>query len=401
VISGQEYLYKISAVTTSWDESAKTSSVSATAGSIVVTMPDYRGEPDTDIWLQINCSYATGITGNGMDIKVTYPKTILSPIEIQKTVLTSEFTFIDNISIADGQINISGVSEVGATITGKGHLLNIKFHVNALADLGTTGTHVFVQVKMYNAALQPLVIDYSDTAIFTVANDYVPGDGTGDGVIDSADALMALQASLGQITLTALQFNALDLNGDSQIDMADVTLILRLAVVLPINPSGSSGGKSAVQQTGVKYESLYKISLPDVQAYPMDVIDVPLDLSNTLGVASFDLKINYDQTILNLLEVSKSSITQGFVFANNSIPGTVQIGLASATALSSGSGNVAMLKFSVIGSAGRVTPLYLAYYSLGGQYGDDLSWSATVAKQDGSLEVESMLASNKSWTLYE
>ena len=398
---GQEYFYKITAVNTSWSESAKTSAVSATAGSIVVTMPDYRGAPGTDIWLQINCAYATGITGNGMDIKVTYPKTILAPIEIQKTVLTSEFTFMDNISIADGQINISGVSVIGATITGEGHLLDIKFHVNALADLETTGIHTFVQVKMYNASLQPLVVDYSDMAIFTVANDYMPGDGTGDGVIDSADALMALQASLGQITLTTLQFNALDLNGDGQINSADVTLVLRLAVGFPINPAGSSGGNYNGRKTGDKYESLYKISLPNVQAFPMAVIDVPVDLSNTLGVASFDLKINYDKTVLNLLEVSKSSITQGFVFANNSIPGTVQIGLAAATALSSGSGNVAMLKFSVIGSSGRVTPLYLAYYSLGGQYGDDLSWSATITKQDGSLEVESMLAANKSWTLYE
>jgi N-acetylneuraminic acid mutarotase len=403
VISGQEYFYKITAVTTSWDESGKTSAVSATAGSIIVTMPDYRGAPDTDIWLQINCAYATGITGNGMDIKVTYPKTILTPIEIQKTVLTSEFTFMDNISIADGQVNISGVSAVGATITGEGHLLNIKFHVNALAELGTTGIHAFVQVKMYNAALQPLTVDYSDTAIFTVATDYVQGDGTGDGVVDSADALLALQASMGQVTLNDLQFNALDLNGDGLIDSADVTLVLRLAVGLPINPPGFPGGIFTGMSSNVKDKSLYKISLPDIQAFPMNIVDVPIDLSNTEGVASLDLMINYDQTVLNLLEVSKSSLTQGFAFANNSIPGAVKIGLASATPLPTGSGCVATLKFSVIGYGGRETPLYLAYYSLGGQYGEDLSWSASVTKQDGSVKVESepVLSAHLTWTLYE
>jgi hypothetical protein len=165
---------------------------------------------------------------------------------------------------------------------------------------------------MYNAALQPLNVDYSDTAIFTVANDYIAGDGTGNGMIDSADALLALQAALGQISLTELQRNALDLNGDGRIDMIDVTLVLRLAVGLPINPPGSSGGKYPGHQYGSKYESQYKINLPDILASPMDVVEIPVDLTQTQGVASFDLQINYDKTVLNLLDVSKSSLTQGF-----------------------------------------------------------------------------------------
>ena len=85
----------------------------------------------------------------------------------------------------------------------------------------------------------------------------------------------------------------------------------------------------------------------------------------------------------------------------HSDPGTVHFGLASATALSSGSGRVAALKFQVIGSAGKVSPLYIADYTLGGEYGDDLSWSAEVLKEDGSLTVESALSVDTSWTLYE
>jgi len=55
----------------------------------------------------------------------------------------------------------------------------------------------------------------------------------------------------------------------------------------------------------------------------------------------------------------------------------------------------------VIGSAGKVSPLYIADYTLGGEYGDDLSWSPVVMKEDGSLTVEAVLSINKSWILYE
>jgi parallel beta-helix repeat protein len=404
VTIGETYYYKISAVDVEDLESAKTAAVSGTTGDITVTMPDYRGAPNTDVFLKINCAYATGITGNGMDIRVTYDKNILTPIEVKKTVLTQDFTFVDNISIADGQINISGVSAAGATINGQGHLLNIKFHVSASADMLTTATHTFVLVKMYNAALQPLNIDYSDTALFTVASDHIQGDVNGDGVVDSADALMALQAALGQRTLSDEEFNAADLNGDGVIDSADVTLILRLAVGLPLNPTAvhavyasGSHDKAMILES---YASEYLMSIADYMGATGCTIDIPIQLNEVNGIAALEAYVNYDWRIAHLQDVTKTTLTSGFTLNYDNSPGIAKIALSSAQALSSGSGPVAVMKFKVVGLPEEVTSLCISKQKLSGQYGDDLSWSASVATSNGSLRVAST-TSARLWHLYE
>lgn len=143
--------------------------------------------------------------------------------------------------------------------------------------------------------------------------------------------------------------------------------------------------------------------MPDYRGAPDTDVFLQINCAYATGITGngMDIRVTYNKTILNLLDVSKSSLTQGFTMEKHSDTGTVHFGLASATALSSGSGRVATLNFQVTGSAGKVSPLYIADYTLGGEYGDDLSWSAEVLKEDGSLAVESALLVDKSWILYE
>jgi len=102
-----------------------------------------------------------------------------------------------------------------------------------------------VVVKFKDENGDNLLVDYSDRSLFTVAPDYILGDITGDGVVDSGDALLALRIAIGELIPTELQKLAGDLNGDRKIDSADVVMILRKAVGLPVNPPQTGGGSLA------------------------------------------------------------------------------------------------------------------------------------------------------------
>ena len=66
----------------------------------------------------------------------------------------------------------------------------------------------------------------------------VLGDLNGDGTVEVADAVVALQFAVGIGTPTPAQVQAGDLNGDGSIDVADVLLILRLALGLGLPSAG-------------------------------------------------------------------------------------------------------------------------------------------------------------------
>lgn len=65
---------------------------------------------------------------------------------------------------------------------------------------------------------------------FENATAYTSGDTNGDGRIGAVDALLALQAAVGKITLSDGAFSAADVNGDNVLDADDALLILQFTV---------------------------------------------------------------------------------------------------------------------------------------------------------------------------
>jgi hypothetical protein len=58
------------------------------------------------------------------------------------------------------------------------------------------------------------------------------GDVSGDGKINSADAVLVMKASLRLITLTSAQETAADVNGDGKVNSADAVLIMKYSLRL-------------------------------------------------------------------------------------------------------------------------------------------------------------------------
>ena len=89
------------------------------------------------------------------------------------------------------------------------------------------------QAILNDTAATQAQVDEATAALNTAlaALQYAKGDVNGDGKIDVTDALMALQAAAGKITLTATEAAAANADGDAQgaITAADALLILKAA----------------------------------------------------------------------------------------------------------------------------------------------------------------------------
>lgn len=77
-------------------------------------------------------------------------------------------------------------------------------------------------------------------AVFAAQNIY--GDVTGDGKINSSDALMILQSNVGLKNLTKNQKTAADVDGNGKVNSADALLVLNYTVgnidVFPVEEGG-------------------------------------------------------------------------------------------------------------------------------------------------------------------
>ena len=86
----------------------------------------------------------------------------------------------------------------------------------------------------WDVAFNNITADLDVTAQYT-ENEEPPvvggnGDINDDGVVDVTDALLALRASMGSVTLTAEQIARGDVNGDGIVDSTDAILIMRSAM---------------------------------------------------------------------------------------------------------------------------------------------------------------------------
>ena len=379
--SGTTYWYKITAQATDGRESAKSSPpVSARPGTTKITMPDVRGLAGSTVTLPINLGNANGITGYGMDIRISYNQNILTPIDFHRTPLTDTFAFMSNIGVANGQVNFSGISGMGAQIVGEGHILNVDFFVVPGTPAWTTTTLAFVQVFLYDVVPSRINVDYSDTARFTVAADYILGDLNGDGIVNSADALIAQRIAVGEVIPTPLQQYAGDINGDGQIDSADVILILRLAVGLPISGGAGPTPGSDDEAPGKTAARNYIVTIGGFRGTPGQTVAVPVTISDAAELAGCDLFINYDPAKLTFVSAAKGALTQSkFTFLMRNMAGQLRLTASASTKLPSGRGQLFVVNFKIpAGSKWATTPLTVTKIKLSGEKGENLAWKNTV-----------------------
>lgn len=92
---------------------------------------------------------------------------------------------------------------------------------------GLTPGSVTVTLTVTNAKMQ-----FSDSCVIRVIDEYQNGDINRDGDINASDALLALQHSVRRITLDVESHALADMDGNGEIDAADALKILQISVGL-------------------------------------------------------------------------------------------------------------------------------------------------------------------------
>ena len=249
-VEGSSNYYRVTAVSgvvypgnslPQYVESRPSEIVGAAVGGVTLLLSDYFGKPGGATVLQINTPLASGISGTGLEIRISYDPALMKPLaqadptqqSVEKTALTHDLVMVDNGATATGELVIT--CSGGGVINGKGNLFDVNFKVEPTALPGSKGTNVIVSATLQNAGGHALVVNCASKAVMGVAAGYFPGDVNGDGVLTEADVELALSLSVGQRTPTASEIAAGDLNGNGVIDSADGTMILRLVKGLPVN----------------------------------------------------------------------------------------------------------------------------------------------------------------------
>jgi len=384
---GQTYYYRLAAVDARDDsESPKSSIAQATVGRIRIWMSDYRGKAGDTVRLRINVDNGMGILGNGISIFTRFDPSLLTFKNVERSVIADKLMIVDNL-VGD-EVRMIAVAQTGLKLAGEGHIFDLLFSVSESAAPGQVCTHAFTFVEMVDGAMQPLDVDYSSTASFTVASDYIMGDLTGNGKVSTADAVMALQMSLGNIPPTAIQLSAGDINGNGAVDIGDVISIMRIIVGLPINPTnGQAAGDASVDALPAEY--IFR--MPEASGQPGEIITVPVEINSTAGAAGVKIAINYDPEVLTFMDVSTTDLTNGCTLESSSVrAGMLAASLAQGSNMTGDNGGSIMeVRFQIGQGAnpGAESALKFSEVNMGGQYGNQLSWNIPITTVDGKVTV--------------
>ena len=151
--------------------------------------------------------------------------------------------------------------------------------------------------------------------------------------------------------------------------------LLMLIALLPLQPLSAA---------------IYTVSVPDYQANPGTVLQVPVTLDNAAGLAQVRLQLNYDPQVVTLVRVSAGPLGAQFDLSDAALGGVVTMDFVRATPLGAGSGRLAMLEFRV--NPGATTDLYsdlaIARFDLGDATGvRNIAAGQTLQTHNGSVKV--------------
>ncbi len=218
--------------------------------------------------------------------------------------------------------------------------------------------------------------------------------------MDIGDALFALRLAVGLETFSSQHLITGDLNGDGRIDSADAVMLQRLVTGFDqVNPPTPRDDYSDplllanIVESGVPIA----ISVDDEQASVGGAVDVPIRVSNAQGISGYDVILQFDPALLEVVEVREGTVTGAYPQSWRTGDGTVRISMGRREALyesgkSTVSATLAIVRFRV--KAAPVEGDAIAVRidgtpALKGQYGDSFAWYTRLNRVHGEIRLES------------
>jgi hypothetical protein len=377
---GSSAAYGVTAVHSNGNESSLDNFVEDSFAEIRVFIPDVEVPVGGVARLQVSVRNASGISLNGIDIKLAYPAGAAESGFFESTALSQNFFAIPNINTGAGFANLSGISS--EIMTGEGHIFDLYLQLAPSVAAGAIIPVDFTELKLFDALARPIPSEGLG-GVIRVGGTCREGDLNEDAAVDADDVALALAIVVGRREPNACQRRALDLNGDARLDASDVVMLRRLVEGQPINPDFKQLAKGLDPVDVV-------IQVGSVAAVePGDEVTVPITVSEADGITGFDIALAYIEQRSNLIfkRVEPGALTAAFQLDALVEEGIVRLTGAGFDPLAPGAGDIANLVFEVAEAAPGLEsfPLTLSSFELKGAFGDSFQWTRDTTAVDGTL----------------
>ena len=349
---------------TAGDNYSGSFSVSAPAQA-VLSIPDFvRGPgqtvnvPATGSGIPIRLSNATGIGAITFTLK--YDPALLNITNVAMLQSCSSFT----------SSNINGVLTVtieGLSATGAVDLVKLTADVPGTAPYRDKQVLDLTVVSVNGGSVT------ADDGLEVVA--YL-GDTSGNKIITTNDmqllsrVLVRNDSGFGAFATVDPAVIG-DINGNGAVDVVDGSWIGQEANWYTTGKAAFNRAEIPDLPAGVVAEEPVGpdpfVSIPtSMTAQQGDLIEVPINVDPADGLSSAQIYLGYDTSVLELVEVQKGSLTQGFnMFIYGANDGVLKIDLSGVNPVSSGNGSIAVALFRVKGlPASGTTSLDLQWVNL-------------------------------------
>ncbi|HSP41788.1 MAG TPA: dockerin type I domain-containing protein, partial [Luteolibacter sp.] len=234
-VSGVSYFFLPGNSTPRIVESLPSDLALTQTGKVILSVRPARGSPGQRIKINLAIENATGVSGDGMQLRVDYDAAKLTPwAQVQPdgetvlfTGLSRNLEFTDNGASASGELVIDGTG--GAMEPGSGKFFTLQFEVADGLPKKTTLPVTISSATMRDLSGIPLTVEILPQDPSEVGDGFIPGDLDGDGLLSNTDKhlLQDLMKPKSRPP-TADEITAGDLNGDGKLDQKDLVLLLKL-----------------------------------------------------------------------------------------------------------------------------------------------------------------------------
>jgi hypothetical protein len=391
--SGNGYCYKVDALRADNQIVVTSNQACAIFGALELWIPEISAAPGSTAIVPVNIRNANGLQISSADIWIDYNGSVLQSVAISRTVLTEQYAWSSNVQDAglSKRIKIAAINSQAPMLYGNGSLFWLTFRV-----LGSSGNSTPLDLREFITGIGGSSMqgpDYNDIPLIlrdgtlVVANTYILGDLNGNGVVQSVDALMALDIASGKLTPTWQQQMAGDVNGDGVISGADAAMILYYAA------NGQWPTPGSITARPARPQNLVVIKLDNAQGRPGETIATTLRGENLFEWAGGDIIVTYDRTrIASITNVATTGIASGFQLSyRDDKNGQLRISLANVNPVS-GSGAMATIRFQIANNAPPKSTATLALGSvkLTDLWGRDFATSSlqqVINKQNSQVTI--------------
>jgi hypothetical protein len=281
---------------------------------------------------------------------ISYDSTIATATgTVKPTIYTQGYLFMANTS-TPGQVKITSITVQCNELHGSGSLFVVGFDI--IGNNGDVSPLDFITGLNYT-----VIYDESDFSTpvdlglqngsLTIGLTFIRGDINGDGVVNSADAALALRIANGMITPTAEQEAACDVNGDGHCNSGDVVFIFCYANSQDWNACGGNQSMNRLLEANRLSSEPVELAFGPIQNQQPQTIVVPVVISNALDFTGGDFSFLYDASQMIATGAVTTSLTSGFLLeANSQPPGLLRVSLASLKPIAA-DGAIMELEFTV------------------------------------------------------